>query len=100
MPEALRKTRYAELCSHATVGESTGDEKRLEKIWVKSRKEEILRWTWWRDGKMLPRPAEMNEPELIALIDRGFQAGVLSSFFLRQLIHLVEKRAESLVGEM
>lgn len=100
MPEALRKTKYAELCAQSVLDLDDGTEIRFERIWVKSRQEELLRWTWWKGGRMVPRPVEMSEAQILECLEKGLDTGLLSSFFLRQLLHMVEKRADSLVSEI
>lgn len=98
MQQALRKTKYAELCSEARADLSGGEELRVERIWVKKRQQEEIRWTWWKNGRMIPRPADMTEEQLIVLLDKGIEAGVFSSFFLRQLLLLLERRAEAILA--
>lgn len=99
MPEALRKTRYAELCNEARLPVKPGEELRLEKIWVKDRGQEVIRWSWWKGGRMIPRPPDMTEEQLLVLLERGGDAGVFSTFFYRQLLQQLERRAEAIFAE-
>jgi hypothetical protein len=99
MPEALRKTAYAELCAEASVELGGGAEVRLERLWVKGRAEEVMRLSWWKAGRMVPRPADLSEAQLITLLERGIAAGVLTPFFLRQLLMVMERNAEAVLEE-
>lgn len=99
MPEALRKTAYAELCADARIDLDDGAEVRLERLWVKGRTEEMMRLSWWKNGRMIPRPADLSERQLIQLIDRGIQDKVLTPFFLRQLLMVMERNAEMILDE-
>lgn len=99
MPEALRKTPYAELCADASIETGDGAEVRLERLWVKGRAEEVMRLSWWKAGRMAPRPADLSEAHLLVLIERGIAAGVLTPFFLRQLLLIMERHAEAMLEE-
>lgn len=35
MPEALRKTKHAELCADASLSQENGSEHRIERMWLK-----------------------------------------------------------------
>ena len=90
---ALRKTPHAELCAEARLPRyGSEDELRLERVWLKRERYEALRFTAWRHGRFIPRPAHLTEPELIALLDRGLEGGVFSDFFRRQLFLLVARQ--------
>lgn len=43
---------------------------------------------------MVPRAPHLTEAALINLLDRGIEAGVFTPFFLRQLLLVMERRAE------
>ena len=92
---ALRKTPHAELCAEARLPrDGSDDELRLERVWLKADRYEALRFTAWRHGRFIPRPAQMTEPDLIALLERGLEGGVFSDFFRRQLSLLVARHFE------
>ncbi len=99
MPDALRKTAYAELCADARLELGGGAEVRLERLWVKGRAEETMRLSWWKNGRMVPRPADLSEAQLITLIERGINGKVLTPFFLRQLLMVMERNAEAILEE-
>ena len=89
---ALRKTPHAELCAEARLPrDGSDDEVRLERLWLKGERYEALRFTAWRRGRFIPRPAHLTEPELVALLDRGLAGCVFSDFFRRQLFLLVAR---------
>lgn len=100
MPEALRKTKHAELCADASLSQENGNEHRIERMWLKQAGgAEVIRWSWWRQGRMMPRAPHLTEAELVNLLDKGIEAGVFTPFFLRQLLLVMERRAEMFVTE-
>lgn len=99
MPEALRETRHAALCAEARLPTGEGDEHRIERMWLKGGDAEVIRWSWWRKGRMLPCSPHLTEAELVQLLDRGIETGVLTPFFLRQLLMVMERRAEAILSD-
>ena len=94
MPEALRKTKHAALCAEASLNQENGNEHRLERMWLKEDESEVIRWSWWKQGHLIPRAPHLTEAQLIALLDKGIEAKVFTPFFLRQLLLVMERRAE------
>jgi hypothetical protein len=98
----LRNTDYA--TELATASLSVGvDEVRIERLHVKETDVDEIRFSWWRDGKLIPRPLDVPEDLLLdmfreALIQRVFT----DSFILalsRMLLAEPLSRAKSTVGE-
>lgn len=77
----MRNTKYAVELQSASIGES-----RIERIFVKSLKQEEIRLSWWPGGRMAPRPVDVPEADLVAILAKGIQEGVLSPDFLPRLI--------------
>lgn len=77
----MRDTRYAEELATATVGEN-----RIERLWVKGEQQEEIRLSWWPGGRMMPRPLDLSEAGLVALLAEGVREGVLSGTFVARLI--------------
>ena len=99
MAEALRKTKHAELCADASLAQENGSEHRIERMWLKEGEAEVIRWSWWKNGRMIPRAPHLTEAELVGLLDKGIEAGVFTPFFLRQLLMVMERRAEMFLAE-
>jgi hypothetical protein len=77
----LRDTDYATERASVAIGAC-----RIERLFVKAEKQEEIRLSWWPDGHMANRPLDVPEDQLIALLARGIQGGVLSAQFLPRLI--------------
>jgi hypothetical protein len=80
----MRDTDYAtELASAAVFdGES---EIRIERLYVKAVATEEIRFSWWESGRMLPRPADLPEGQLITLFRNAIANNVFSAEFLADL---------------
>ena len=86
----LRDTSYAqELVSPVVKRYPGGDEIRLERLWVKGKQEKEIRLSWWKDGNMMLRPADLPEEEFIEMLAEGFRTGVLDQGNLGRLVELV-----------
>jgi hypothetical protein len=57
-------------------------EARIERLYVKGENREEIRFSWWKDGKITPRPLDLPEAKLIQLIRKGIACGVLSDAFV------------------
>lgn len=93
---ALRRTPFAELCAEVKLELDGGEEHRLEHLWVKDRSLEkggydALRWSCWRGGRLLPRPPHLREIDLLSLLGKGVDEGLLSPFFVKQLFIVAQR---------
>jgi hypothetical protein len=77
----MRDTAYATELASVAIGDN-----RIERLFVKDENQEEIRFSWWPNGNMANRPLDLPEEQLIALLARGIQGGVLSSLFLPRLI--------------
>jgi hypothetical protein len=81
----MRETKYArEITSTEEVGGG-----RIERIYVKETKQEEIRFSWWRDGRMIPRPLDLPENQLLELIGKAVDNGVFTPSFVEGLRRLV-----------
>jgi hypothetical protein len=80
--KVLRDTAYAEeLVEPAVYRFNDESEGRIEHLRFKvgdAAGKEGYRLSWWRDGRMLPRPLDLAEDEFIALLQTAVKTGVFS----------------------
>jgi hypothetical protein len=76
----MRDTSYATEIATAAIGDM-----RIERIFVKPEQQEEIRLSWWPNGNLAPRPPDIPEGDLIALLAEGIRRGVLSPQFLPRL---------------
>ena len=85
----LRKTPYAdEITEPAQIAFPDGSEGRFERLKFKtghSKGNEGYRFSWWKDGRILPRPLDVTEDEFLELMRKALQEEVLSQHALREL---------------
>lgn len=90
--EPLRDTPYATELARGSVTFPSGTEGRIERLCFKQGLDvglEGIRFSWWKDGRMVPRPLDATEDELLAMFKDSLQRGVFSERFraeLRQLL--------------
>jgi hypothetical protein len=88
----VRDTTYAqELCEPGIQRFPSGSEARIEKLHIKESGEKEIRFSWWKDGKMVPRPLDLSEDDLIALFKDAFDKGVFTDTFKANLLFAVLK---------
>jgi hypothetical protein len=74
----MRDTDYAtELVPPAVVKFPDGDEARLERLHIKSNESVAVRLSWWKDGRMMMRPLDLSEADLMRLLAKALRQGVL-----------------------
>jgi hypothetical protein len=78
---ALRDTKYAREIK--SVEDSFGA--RIERLYVKKQGQDEIRFSWWKDGKLIPRPLDHPEVELLPLMQSAIKEGVFKDDFLRSL---------------
>lgn len=90
----MRDTKYAKELATAVVkvtGKgSVNSELRVERLFIKEHERDEVRWSWWKDGNMANRPADMTEEQLLELVQRGMAKGVFSTDFLVALKNRVD----------
>lgn len=61
------------------------EEARIERLRIKATNVEEIRFSWWKNGKIVPRPLDLTEADLIELIQSAVEKNVLSPKFLSDL---------------
>lgn len=95
-PQApLRDTDYAsEIATAKLPSGSTGESfVAIERIYVKQAQQTEIRFSWWEGTRMMPRPLDLPESELLPLMRDAIMAGVFSEEFLRGLAVALRERA-------
>lgn len=86
----MRNTRYAEeLCDPGTIVWPTGEEGRIERLRIKKSGAEEIRFSWWKNGKMAPRPLDLSEDDLVKLFRNAIRKGVFTHTFRSKLRDLL-----------
>ena len=57
----MRDTGYA--TEMKTVSDNYGQT--IERIFVKEHQQEEIRFSWWKDGRLAPRPLDLPESDLL-----------------------------------
>jgi hypothetical protein len=65
---------------------------RIERLHVKAREQDEIRFSWWKDGKMATRPLDLAENELLPLLEQAINNGVFTDGFLDALSRLLAQR--------
>ena len=74
----MRDTDYAEeLVPPAVVIFPDGDEARLERLRIKETDSVEIRLSWWKGGRIMMRPLDLPEADLMKLLAKGVRQGVL-----------------------
>jgi hypothetical protein len=87
----MRNTSYArELDTPARVAFDASNEGRIEHILVKENGREEngqkeLRFSWWKDGRMMMRPLDLPESHLLELLHNAIEGGIFTPDFLTRL---------------
>jgi hypothetical protein len=83
----MAKTPYAKPLKSADVRDC-----RIERILVNASGEQEIRFSWWPNGKFVPRPLDLPERELLPLIREAIKEGVFEHDFLVGLRDLLNER--------
>ena len=87
MTEKLRETRYARELAAAKLPSRPGRKSfvAIERIHVKKADQVEIRFSSWAGTRMLPRPLNLPEEELLPLLEAALRAGVFSETFTQGL---------------
>lgn len=89
----MRDTKYArEIATGCFTYDN--EEARIERLFVKALNQEEIRFSWWKNGKMAPRPLDLPEKDLLKLLESGFE-DVFSMNFLISLKSSIEKHIKN-----
>ena len=93
MSQPLRDTKYAREIATAKLPSGPGAEAyaAIERIFVKQTEQIEIRFSWWEGTRMMPRPLDVPEEELLPLLKAACQTGVFSDVFVQELRALLEE---------
>jgi hypothetical protein len=91
---SLRDTDYAREIATARLPSGTTGKSSvaIERIYVKQAGQEEIRFSWWENSRMMARPLDLPESELLPLISEAIDKNVFSKEFLTQLQVLLRER--------
>lgn len=83
----MPNTKYAREIAKASTFDPAGlgEESRIERIYVKAKSTEEIRFSWWTNGNFRARPLDLPLEELVLLVARGIKNDVLPVDFLDQV---------------
>lgn len=88
--ESMRETAYAnELKTAADI-----HGQRIERLYVKEKKRDEIRFSWWPEGRMANRPLDIPEDELLALMADALAEGVFSEKFTTELLVVIAQHLD------
>lgn len=101
--QEVKETKYCRLLQSVGFEDKyTGYKYAIEKIYVKSLKREEIRICLYKDmrdragqvaNKMLVRPVDLTSDELLKLLVKGYQDGILDTDFIKTFIsQTIEKK--------
>ncbi len=80
----MRDTKYArELASVSYDWKDS--EARIERLFIKARGHEEIRFSWWRGNRLIPRPLDVTEDELFELLKSARKKNIFSENFLEKV---------------
>jgi len=88
----MRDTPYAkELTKAADV-----DGARIELLQIVGISEPEIRFSWWKDGKFVPRPLDLSEDDLLKLMRQAIlERAVFTPKFLHGLQEILAERSRN-----
>ena len=81
----MPKPIYARKIAHVEV-----DECRIERIHVINLDQEEIRFSWWPNGRFVPKALDVTESHLLDLIGAAIKDGVFTPVFVAGLRKLLE----------
>ena len=85
----MRDTSYATEQATAHLILNPTNEAKIERIFVKETNEEEIRFSWWKDGRMMLRPLDLAEGDLLQLLGNAIRAEVFTPEFRSKLRELL-----------
>ena len=77
----MRDTEYAKELASVSVGGAT-----IERLYIKEEEQEEIRFSWWKDGRLMMRPLDVTEATLLELLEQAFSEDIFTDGFKLQLI--------------
>jgi len=56
---------------------------------VKDNEQIEIRFSWWNEGRFMPRPLDLSEEDLLVLFQRALDANVFSRDFRARLRYIL-----------
>jgi hypothetical protein len=81
----MRDTKYARELAVGRREYESGDQVRIERLFIKDLQQEEIRFSWWKGSRMVMRPLDLPEDDLLELFEDAMHEGVFSQTFLRNL---------------
>jgi hypothetical protein len=85
----MRDTEYATELATGVIAFDAANEGKIERILVKEYGQDEIRFSWWKDGRMMMRPLDLTEDDLLTLMRNGIQAEVFTPEFRKKLKELL-----------
>jgi len=86
----MRDTPYAKELATASIAHGA-HECRIERLYVKKAKQVEIRFSWWKNGRMTPRPLDVTENELFSLLREAIKKNVFRRGFRSKVSSLFAK---------
>jgi len=83
----MSDTAYAKQLAYADINDC-----RIERIHVKELDQVEIRFSWWPEGKFVPRPLDLPENDLLDLIREAISEGVFTQPFIDGLRDMLNER--------
>ena len=81
----MRDTSYATEIARASIGFDAANEGTIERIHVKEQGQDEIRFSWWKDGRMTPRPLALSENDLLTLLQDAIEFDIFTPEFRTRL---------------
>lgn len=88
----MRDTDYATEIARGSARLASGNEARIERLYLKENQREEIRFSWWKDDRLMLRPLDVTEDELLAVLKNAIQENVFSEHFISELRTLIQSR--------
>jgi hypothetical protein len=85
MADKARDTSYAKELATGIVKFKNGGEGRVERLKIKQLNAVEIRFSWWQDKRMQPRPLDLSEESLLELFEDGVTNNVFTTSFREKL---------------
>jgi hypothetical protein len=81
----MRDTKYATELRTASLPLPNNEEARFERLYVKGTAEEEIRFSWWKEDRIIPRPLDLSEEHLLQLFRIAIDKRIFTDGFLSRL---------------
>jgi hypothetical protein len=89
----MRDTPYAKELARAEINDC-----RIERLWVKKLGQIEIRFSWWPSGRLVTRPLDLPEHELLELLRRAVKERVFSETFVGNLLSILRETSKHTRG--